>query len=606
MRKNLRLILLLTAITCVPLVVALIALTRTHWSPVLDLAMTELRVRDVGTRHTPLVGLPGRIGTIPNQGSHPGPISFYLLAPVYRVLGETSWSLELGTALIHIVTVAFVLVLAFRRGGRRMVIAAGVLVAVVLRGYGANVLTQPWNPYLPVVPWLLVLFAAWSLLEGDSVAVLAFVIAGSICAQTHVPYVGLVGGMGVLLLGWLLVRGRVGQAVEMPNIRRWTLISVGVGVILWLPPVVDQLRHTPGNLSMLSDYFRNPPEQNVGVGEGVKLLLRQLNVFRLIGGAFRHSDYFKVASFDLTGSVLPGLLFLAIWIAAAVTAYRMRYRLLIHLHAVIGVSFLLAVVAMARIFGKVWYYLTFWAWGIVALATFAVVWTVVARLRQVAPEWLPRTDRMFVVGSSTLLGLSTLAFSYSAAHLKPPENHLSRPLGAVVGPTATALTDGTGAADGKAGTYIVTWSDVAYFGSQAYGLVNELDRRGFHVGMSDYQHVPITQQRVIDPATATAEIHLATGAFVDEWKKRADAVEVAFFDPRSASQHARYDSLRTEVIAALMHLHADDLVPTVDTNLFGVETDPRVPPDVQSRIDEMLNLGQPTAVFIVPSSTSGP
>ena len=65
-----------------PLVVAAGALRRPHWYPVLDLAMTELRVRDVGTRYTPLIGLPGRIGTtLAEQGSHPGPLSFYLLAP---------------------------------------------------------------------------------------------------------------------------------------------------------------------------------------------------------------------------------------------------------------------------------------------------------------------------------------------------------------------------------------------------------------------------------------------------------------------------------------------------------------------------------------------
>jgi hypothetical protein len=63
-----------------------------RWAPVLDLAVTELRVRDVGTAHTPLVGLFGRFGPMGNdQGSHPGPLSFYLLAPVYRLLGGSYW-----------------------------------------------------------------------------------------------------------------------------------------------------------------------------------------------------------------------------------------------------------------------------------------------------------------------------------------------------------------------------------------------------------------------------------------------------------------------------------------------------------------------------------
>ena len=44
-----------------PLFVAVIGFHKPTWTPVLDLAQTEMRVRDVGTSHTPLIGLPGRI-----------------------------------------------------------------------------------------------------------------------------------------------------------------------------------------------------------------------------------------------------------------------------------------------------------------------------------------------------------------------------------------------------------------------------------------------------------------------------------------------------------------------------------------------------------------
>ena len=89
------------ALLSVPFLVALIALGRVHWTPVLDLAMTELRVRDAFGSHTPLIGLPGRIGTFPDQGSHPGPLSFYLLVPVYRLLGSTAYSLLVATAVVN-------------------------------------------------------------------------------------------------------------------------------------------------------------------------------------------------------------------------------------------------------------------------------------------------------------------------------------------------------------------------------------------------------------------------------------------------------------------------------------------------------------------------
>ena len=82
---------LATLLVGLPLIVAVARLHGRPWHPVLDLAMTEFRVRDVFTRHTPLIGLPGRIGTFPDQGSHPGPLSFYALAPAYRLFGSSAF-----------------------------------------------------------------------------------------------------------------------------------------------------------------------------------------------------------------------------------------------------------------------------------------------------------------------------------------------------------------------------------------------------------------------------------------------------------------------------------------------------------------------------------
>ena len=111
-RPGTQIVVLLSALVSLPLLLTLGPPSRHHWNPVLDLAMTEFRVCDVGTWHTPLIGLPGRIGDQPNQGSHPGPLSFYLLAPGYRLFGGTSYSLEVGSVLIHISAVAASLALA--------------------------------------------------------------------------------------------------------------------------------------------------------------------------------------------------------------------------------------------------------------------------------------------------------------------------------------------------------------------------------------------------------------------------------------------------------------------------------------------------------------
>ncbi|HRE02048.1 MAG TPA: hypothetical protein PLV68_12170, partial [Ilumatobacteraceae bacterium] len=111
---------------------------------------------------------------------------------------------------------------------------------------------------------------------------------------------------------------------------------------------------------------------------------------------------------------------------------------------------------------------------------------------------------------------------------------------------------------------------------------------------------PITPQRVIDPTTATAEVHLATGVFVDEWRARPDAIEVATFDPRSPAERDEFDRLHAELIGELTRLGLTDLIETVDGNLFGVQVDSRIPEHLQATVRHMLELGVESAVFIAP------
>src|SRR6185503_17993285 len=116
--------------------VALVALARPRWFPILDLAQTEMRLRDVFSAHPPLIGLPGRIGTFQHQGSHPGPLSFWVLAPFYRLFGSSSWAVQAATASVSAIAVGLALVLARRRGGARLVWGIAAVLAVVTYFYG--------------------------------------------------------------------------------------------------------------------------------------------------------------------------------------------------------------------------------------------------------------------------------------------------------------------------------------------------------------------------------------------------------------------------------------------------------------------------------------
>ena len=584
-----------------PFFVAVIVLSRHHWAPVLDMAMTEFRVRDVGGRYTPLIGLPGRIGHFPDQGSHPGPLSFYLLAPVYRLFGARSFGLLAGAAVVNVAAAWTALWIAGRRGGRRLQWGVAAFVMVALAWFGASVLTQPWNPYLPLVSFLVVLLATWSVLDGDHRMLIPQVVAGTLCAQTHVPYlllsVVLIGvSIGVVLWQWWHDRVRA----PMVSVG----IAVGVTFVLWLPVFVDQLRHDPGNITMLRRHFLNPPEPPQGFRVGLTTTLRHFDVVHLGWRLVARSSVAIDTLHDLEGgSSVVGLLVLLVWVGAACwTVVQVRRgsgdRRLLRLHSVVALAVLLSAMSIARVFGKVWYYLSLWAWSIALLAVLATIWTVVL-------GWESRSPRRLRTGIVALavIAVATAAFVRDAAQVRPPEDRLGRSLAAVVPSTAAALRSGVGAADGPNGTYAVVWADAYYFGSQGYGLVNELERLGLHAYGYPTYHVPMTPHRITTVDHATAEVVLATGVNVARWQAIAGVEQVADVDPRTPDELARFQQLHDDTTAGLAAAGLTDLVPMVDTNLFGASIDPRVPPEIEHMMAEMLVLGEETAVFIAAPGT---
>jgi hypothetical protein len=212
---------------------------------------------------------------------------------------------------------------------------------------------------------------------------------------------------------------------------------------------------------------------------------------------------------------------------------------------------------------------------------------------------LERGGKVLLIAVIALFCARTTWAAPSASH---SDELISRELGMVVPDTVAAINRNVGGATGHDGRYLVAWDDAAYIGSPGYGLLNELDRRGFDVGTIYGLRVIATPHRVMSESEATARVELTTGAWVDRWRALPGATEVAYVDPRTPAQQSRFAQLHTEVIALLHARGLDDLVPKVDDNLFGAAIDQRIylDNDIQPRFAEMLELGVPIAVFIAP------
>jgi hypothetical protein len=576
-----------------PIVIAAIAVRTPRWYPQVDLAQIEMRVRDVFSAHPPTIGLGGRIYGINNtQGAHPGPLSFYLLAPMYRLLGSTPWAMQMSGSLLNVAALAGTLWATSRRWGLRGVLLIAAALAFLIELYGTQLLVHQWNPFMPVLFWVFFLVCVWGVLCGDLPLLPVAIVTGTLCAQTHIPYVGLVGGLVLVLVASLVRRYRraKGDDAARRRLRRWAGGSALLGAVLWSPVLIQQVGGNPGNLSIIWDGVIHKHDPALGYGEGWSLLMRRLDVTHLLGSGG-------------TGSPWVGFGLLAVWAAVAVVAALRRERDLTALHLVVGVSIALGVVNAANIMGIPWFYLTLWGYGTAALAVVAVIATVarVVGARLAASQDADRWRRLSWVPTAALVvavAVPLLPVVRDAPSTEIPEGEaVSHVFAEVIQPTVDAIEDGT-VEGGPDGTFLVSWSDPVSLGGPGFSLVLELERRGYDVGATEDYRLSVRDHRVLDPDEADAEIHVAYGVgAVDVARTHPGAREIAFVDPRSDAEREHYMELRAQVIADLEAAGLDDAIPDVDQNMLAVATRADLPRSVARALFTMGRMPQPMSVL---------
>ena len=578
-------------------VVALSALAQPRWFPFLDLAQTEMRVRDVFTSHPPLIGLPGRIGTLgARQGSHPGPLSFWAIAPFYKLFGSSAWAMQAATASLNAIAIGISLMIARRRGGTLVLLGVASALAALTWFNGPSVLTQAWNPYLPMMWFMVFSFGVWSVLCDDLAMLPVATFAGVFCLHTHISYLGLIGGLAALAVAWIGWSAWKRRAELGRRPMRWVLISLGIVTITSIPPIVQQFTHVPGNLTLIWDHFTNPPEDPIGIRAGLDVLFVHLNPWRLLGGQDA-----------TTGSSAPGVALLAVWAAGAVLATRRKVRALIALDAVILVSLGLGLLSIANIFGFVWYYLMRWAWGINALMLFTTGWAIVDWMGQrrstVGTEPSRRRRPVLVVTLLALLtGVYLFGFALDAATVGPPTPRVSSALAVLVDPTVAAIDTGQVPGGGRAGRYQITIKDPISINAPGYGLLSELERSGIHAGFPRIYDAIVRESRVITKRQATAVVHFSVGPDIGVWRAIPGVVQVATVDLRTPSERREFHRLALTLGPRLRAAGRADLVPNLRENVFTASFADGLPPDVQRDLKRMLDIGEPSAVFVGPQS----
>ena len=191
------------------------------------------------------------------------------------------------------------------------------------RATGSTALSQPWNPWVSLLPFTVLLLSTWSAFEGDRWAPVLAVAAGVLRAAGARGLPAGDGPAGGPLPGGArlaLVAGRAGPDHDVADDPADGPTAPTTGVDraharrhrrrpgrLVGPDPRRRSSTAPTTLSKLIDNFSNPSDPPIGLGRGIEAVLQSVDPFGpwVWGGA------------EVGGSIVPGLILVLAWLAVA-------------------------------------------------------------------------------------------------------------------------------------------------------------------------------------------------------------------------------------------------------------------------------------------------
>jgi CDP-diglyceride synthetase len=232
---------LIAAATSVVIALSAVRGIRSGYEVIGDNALIELRGRDVLTGDHPWLGTWSSASISSGiDVNHPGPLLFELVAGPVRVLGGAA-GIAVAIALAQIVVVWLVGWVTARTGGATAAIVAQTITAGLVWTLGSELLYDPWQPNVLVLPFWLFMCAVWSV-TADVVVMLPLAVGvGSFVMQTHLGYLFIVPILLAFAAIMVVWRRRAAGPGRFDDLRRPVVLSVGVAAVLWAQPLWEQL-----------------------------------------------------------------------------------------------------------------------------------------------------------------------------------------------------------------------------------------------------------------------------------------------------------------------------------------------------------------------------
>ena len=589
-RARLARTILLLSILGIPILILIIALAQRNWYPTGDQAQAELRMLSLPGR-PPLLGAAGRIeDELHRQGNHPGPIMFWATWPLYALFGKSSWAFEASTAVVNFVWLSVSVLLVQRRSGFNVAAWYSAVALVLLGGFGLDVLSQPWNPWVALFPFAVLFLATWSAIEGDRWMVVLAGAAGSYSVQSHFGYLPMVLPLCAVAVAapfvhWWLARRSSTPEQDPPKLTA-PLLEFGAAVatvlVLWSGPIIDLLFHRPNNISKILANLEKPENVPIGLKAGVTAVLQAAHPF---------GNWVWGGNGIVSGSVLPGVALLVVWAAVAIlVAIRAKSMPLTRFNALLAMAMVVAVVTVSRIFGVLYSYTFRWMAVVVALVVFSIGWGIALLVPSPKPEI---AKRLGMAGLCVMV-LFSLMVSVKISRQEIPYEYTGKMM-ATIAPEVRSNID-------PKKRYLVVWDDPAYLGGIGFGLILDLQRHGITAGAKPWFRAAVEPHRIMCPGEFDANLMVVTGQErINTWRERDDAEEIAYTDPRThidewEQAFSRLHEIENQKAAELGRPALSRL--DVESRIFGLLLTGTETQEVVDLATFLISDGVPTAVFL--------
>ena len=285
---------------------------------------------------------------------------------------------------------------------------------------------------------------------------------------------------------------------------------------MWLPPIIEEFTHSPGNISAVLHYFEHPPS-------GPHHSLFQ--AYRVVAGQFRALPQWvtgvaRPAPFTGEPALLyesPLPLLLLGFVAGSIVLWRRRrdrnggdergWRLA----AIVAVTLVLGIVAVARNVGIAYDYRFRWSLLIGMIATVIAAWgawTIIERRISIAARRALLFTSLLMVG--VLAGTDVVAAIRAGTPQQPQSATVSR----LAASALAALPPGTG-------DVLVESSDL--LGADQAGMLLWLERHGVAARVGPGGELGVGRHRVHrDGQPVRAVVTVASGTSVDGFAARLD------------------------------------------------------------------------------------